>query len=50
VFSQIAIEATSIDAIMAQAGLPPGQVLATISVLEMKKLIRRVSGQLVQRR
>lgn len=50
VFSQIAVEATSIDTIMAQAGLPPGQVLATISVLEMKKLIRRVSGQLVQRR
>jgi DNA processing protein len=50
VFAQIAVEATSIDMIMAQAGLPPGQVLATISVLEMKKLIRRVSGQLVQRR
>ncbi len=50
VFDQVAVEATNIDTIMAQAGLPPGQVLATISVLEMKKLIRRVSGQLVQRR
>lgn len=50
VLDQVAVEATNIDSIMAQCGLPPGQVLATISVLEMKKLIRRVSGQLVQRR
>ncbi len=50
VLDQVAVEATNIDAIMANSGLPPGQVLATISVLEMKKLIRRLSGQLVQRR
>jgi len=42
-------EATSIDEIVVQSGLPVPQVLATISVLEMRHLIRRLSGTTVIR-
>ncbi|HWA98171.1 MAG TPA: DNA-processing protein DprA, partial [Pirellulales bacterium] len=42
-------EATSIDAVVAECGLPVHQVLATISVLEMRRLVRRVSGTQVLR-
>ena len=37
---------TSIDQIIATSNLPAPQVLATLSVLEMRRLIRRVSGNL----
>jgi DNA processing protein len=40
---------TSIDAVVRQSGLPIHRVLATISVLEMKRLVRRISGSLVAR-
>ncbi len=40
---------TSIDEIIATSNLPAPQVLATLSVLEMRRLIRRVSGNLVVR-
>ena len=39
----------SIDQIIAASGMPAAQVLATLSVLEMRRLIRRVSGNLVAR-
>jgi DNA processing protein len=42
-------EATQIDEIVVQSGLPVPQVLATISVLEMRRLIRRLSGTTVIR-
>ena len=42
-------EATSINDIIAASGLPAGQVLSTISVLEMRHLIRRLSGTTVIR-
>ena len=42
-------EATSIDEIVVQSGLPIPQVLATLSVLEMRHLIRRLSGTTVIR-
>ena len=42
-------EATSIDQIVADTGLPVAQVLSTISVLEMRHLIRRLSGTTVIR-
>ncbi|HEX7449122.1 MAG TPA: DNA-processing protein DprA [Pirellulales bacterium] len=42
-------EATSIDQVVATSGLPPQQVLATLSVLEIRRLIRRISGSLVAR-
>ena len=40
---------TSIDAIAAASGLPIHRVLSTISVLEMRRLIRRTSGTQVVR-
>jgi DNA processing protein len=40
---------TPIDQIVDTSGLPVHRVLATISVLEMRRLVRRVSGQLVER-
>jgi len=49
VLSAIEGEATPIDQIVAQSGLPVPQVLATISVLEMRRLIRRLSGTTVMR-
>ena len=42
-------EATSIDEIVVGSGLPIPQVLATLSVLEMRRLIRRLSGTTVIR-
>ncbi|MEM6469026.1 MAG: DNA-processing protein DprA [Planctomycetota bacterium] len=40
---------TLIDQVIAKSGLAAHQVLSTISVLEMRKLIRRLSGQYVAR-
>lgn len=40
---------TSIDQIVVTSGLPVHRVLSTISVLEMRRLVHRVSGQLVER-
>ena len=42
-------EPTTIDQVVVQSGLPIHRVLSTVSVLETRKLIRRVSGQLVVR-
>ena len=46
-----AIDATStaVDQVIARSGLPAHRVMATISVLEMRHLIRRLSGQYVAR-
>ena len=41
---------TPIDQVIERSQLPPHRVLATISVLEMRRLIRRLSGQYVARR
>jgi DNA processing protein len=49
VLSAIPAEATPLDAIIAASGLPVPQVLATISVLEMRRLVRRLSGTTVMR-
>jgi DNA processing protein len=40
---------TSVDAVAAGCGLPIHRVLSTISVLEMRRLVRRVSGTQVAR-
>lgn len=42
-------ESTPIDRVISDSGLPAHRVIATISVLEMKRLIRRLSGQYVSR-
>ncbi len=45
----IRCEATTVDEIVVGSGLPIPQVLATLSVLEMRHLIRRLSGTTVIR-
>jgi len=49
VLSAIDNEATPLDQVVAASGLPVPQVLATVSVLEMRRLIRRLSGNTVIR-
>lgn len=49
VLATITSEPTTIDSIVAASRLPTGQVLATISVLEMRRVIKRLSGNLVVR-
>jgi DNA processing protein len=49
VLDAIDSEPTSIDVVAASSGLPIQRVLATLSVLEMRRLVRRVSGTLVTR-
>jgi DNA processing protein len=49
VLAVIRSETTSIDDIVAHSGLPVPQVLATLSVLEMRHLVRRLSGTTVIR-
>lgn len=44
VLQAIQPEPTSVDSIVAETGLAVHRVLATVSVLEMRRLIRRVSG------
>jgi DNA processing protein len=49
VLTSIGSDPTSIDEVIAATKLAVPQVLSTISVLEMKRLIRRVSGNKVIR-
>ncbi|MBN2474509.1 MAG: DNA-processing protein DprA [Pirellulales bacterium] len=49
VLSVIGTDSTSIDRIVAQSGLPVSRVLSAISVLEMRRLVRRLSGTTVAR-
>jgi len=50
ILAVITSEPTSIDAIVTGSGLPVPQVLSTISVLEMRHLLKRISGNSVARR
>lgn len=49
VLQAIQPQSTSIDVITSASGLPVQRVLATISVLESRQLVRRLSGQYVAR-
>lgn len=49
VLDAIGSEPTGIDAVVVASGLPVQRVLATLSVLEMRRLVRRLSGSLVAR-
>jgi len=49
VLAAIGDEATSIDQVVADSGLPVPRVLSTISVLEMRRLVRRLGGTTVVR-
>ncbi len=44
VLNAISNEPTEFDVIVAETGLPPARVLSTISVLEIRRLVKRVSG------
>jgi len=50
VISLVPYGGTPVDAIVVQSGLPTGQVLATLAALEMRKLIRRKEGNMVERK
>jgi DNA processing protein len=49
VLAAVDTKPTSIDEVISASQLPAAQVLSTISVLEMRRLVRRVSGNLVVR-
>jgi DNA processing protein len=49
VLDAIACQPTSVEQIVTDSQLPVARVLSTISVLEMRRLVRRLSGQLVAR-
>jgi DNA processing protein len=49
VLAAIGSQPTTIDAVVATSQLPTPQVLSTISVLEMRRLIKRISGNLLVR-
>lgn len=49
VLQAVGVEPTDIDTVVVASGLPVPRVLSTLSVLEMRHLVRRVSGQVVQR-
>ncbi len=49
ILQTVRVEPTSIDSIIVATGLPTSRVLSTLSVLEMNRLIRRLSGNAVQR-
>ncbi len=49
VLQAIDVQPTDINRVVADSGLPVPRVLSTLSVLEMRHLVRRVSGQKVQR-
>ena len=40
---------TSMDQLVAKTGLPIARILSTVSVLEMRRLVRRVTGASVVR-
>lgn len=44
VLNAITSEATPFDVIVQITGLPPARVLSTISILEMRRLVKRLSG------
>lgn len=49
VLEAIGLEPTDINQVVHASGLPVARVLSTLSVLEVRRLIRRLSGQIVQR-
>ncbi len=49
ILDAIATSPTEIDAVVVGTGIPVPRVLATVTVLEMRKLVRRISGTQVAR-
>jgi DNA processing protein len=49
VLQAIEAQPTDIDTVVVKSGLPIARVLSTLSVLEIRRLIRRISGSQVAR-
>jgi DNA processing protein len=49
ILNAVGNEASLIDDVIVRSGLPVPRVLSTLSVLEMKRLVRRLGGNRVQR-
>lgn len=49
ILAAISTRPTAIDQVIADCGLPTPRVLAALSVLEMRRLVTRISGNYVQR-
>jgi DNA processing protein len=49
VLAAVPCEAATVDVVISAADLPAPQVLAALSVLEMRRLVRRISGNMVMR-
>ncbi len=49
VLSAVGTDPTSVDQLVAETGLPVPRILSTLSVLEMRRLIRRLTGTTVAR-
>jgi DNA processing protein len=49
VLAAVSADPTTIDRVLATSGLPTPQVLSTLSVLEMRRLVKRLGGNLVMR-
>ncbi|HVU88372.1 MAG TPA: DNA-processing protein DprA [Pirellulales bacterium] len=49
VLAAVAVDATTVDHVVTASGLPTPQVLATLSALEMRRLVRRLGGNRVAR-
>lgn len=49
VLQAISVEPVNIDSVIVACGLPVSRVLSTLSVLEMRRLVRRTGGNAVQR-
>ncbi len=49
VLATVGADPTTIDAVVAASGLPTPKVLSTISVLEMRHLVKRISGNMIVR-
>jgi DNA processing protein len=49
VLGTITLDPLTIDQVIAQSGLSTPQVLSTLSILEMRRLVKRLGGNLVAR-
>jgi DNA processing protein len=49
ILAAVGTSPTAIDQVIADCGLPTPRVLSTLSVLEMRRLVTRISGNYVQR-
>jgi DNA processing protein len=49
VLDRVGTEARSIDSVLASCDLEPSRVLATLTILEMKRFVQRLAGGQIAR-